>query len=100
MIAKIKKFISEGKVQVRHHARIQMRTRKIRIDDVLRTVSGGEIIEEYPDDMPFPSCLIYAESNNRPMHVVCALSYEEVILITAYEPDPTKWIDFRSRRKK
>jgi len=100
MISKIKKFVSDGKVQVRHHARIQMRRRKIRIDDVVEAVSSGEVIEKYPEDTPFPSCLIYGKSNNRPIHVVCALSDEEVIIITAYEPCPDKWIDFRFRRKK
>lgn len=98
MINKIRKFVLDGKVQVRHYARIQMRARRIRIDDILEVISGGDMFEKYPDDKPFPSCLIYGKSNNRPMHVVCALSDDEVIIITAYEPDPNKWINFRSRR--
>ncbi len=76
-----------------------MRARRIRIDDILEVISSGDILEKYPDDMPFPSCLIYGKSNNRPIHVVCALSDEEIIIITAYEPDPNKWINFRFRRK-
>lgn len=98
MIAKIKKFVSDGKVQIRHHARIQMRARRIRIDDAIEVMLNGEIIEEYTDDIPFPSYLICGKYN-RSIHVVCALSEDDVIIITAYEPDPDKWIDFKFRKK-
>ena len=30
----------------------------IRVDEVLETLNAGEIIEEYPDDQPYPSCLV------------------------------------------
>ncbi|TAN39779.1 MAG: DUF4258 domain-containing protein [Nitrospirae bacterium] len=39
-------------------------------------------------------------SENRPLHIVCAYSREEnmVIVITVYQPDPEKWIDCERRK--
>jgi len=62
-------------------------------------ILNGEIIEEYPDDKPFPSCLIYGRSaDGRPLHVVCAVAPVSRI-ITVYFPDESKWVDYRVRRK-
>ena len=99
IINKIKDFVSKEKVQIRHHARVKMRKRGTRVDDVVDALSHGEIIEEYAGDKPYPSCLVHGEVNGMPIHVVCALSESEIIIITAYEPDPEKWIDHKIRKK-
>jgi hypothetical protein len=61
------------------------------------------IVEEYPDDRPYPSVLVLGRaSGGRPVHVVRAYAPEddEVIVITVYEPDPNRWDEeFRQRRK-
>lgn len=70
--------------------------------EVLEALEQGEIIETYQEDWPIASCLIYGRTKkDRPLHVVCAPVKEEKILviITVYEPDPKKWIDFRRRTK-
>ena len=70
--------------------------------EVFEIVSTGTIIEHYPDDEPYPSCLIYGRTTkNRPLHAVCAYSEDEKlsIVITVYQPNPERWIGF-SRRKK
>ncbi len=43
------------------HARREMETEPfgaIRLDEVLRALETGAIIEEYPEDKPYPSCLV------------------------------------------
>jgi len=74
----------------------------IRVDEVLTALNTGEIIEEYPDDQPYPSCLILGRTaTNRPIHVVCApVSTERrLIIITTYQPDPALWeADFKRRK--
>ncbi len=48
---------------------------EIRDEEVAESVLKGKIIETYPMDEPYPSCLIYGRtSDNRPLHVVCAYS--------------------------
>lgn len=66
------------------------------------SVFEGEIIEDYSEDSPFPSCLIFGEDKEgTPIHSVWAYSEKDkiAILVTAYVPDPSKWIDFKIRRQ-
>ena len=64
-------------------------------------IAAGEIIEDYPDDTPYPSRLLLGWHDNRPLHVVVADNFDEKesIVITAYEPDPGVWeTDFKRRK--
>jgi hypothetical protein len=63
--------------------------------------SNGAIIEDYPDDVPYPCCLISGTVNDRPLHVVMAYNNvdSEAIVITAYEPDPDTWSENNTRRR-
>ena len=76
--------------------------REISDEEVLKVIQEGEVIEEYPNDEPYPSMLILGVVNDRPIHVVLAVNEEESmgIVVTAYQPDPSLWRDnFRRRRK-
>ena len=75
---------------------------EIKDEEVFETVLTGKILEDYAEDEPYPSCLIYGRTTqNRPLHVVCAYSEDEnlSIVITAYQPHPERWIDFSRRQK-
>ncbi|MGL5576324.1 MAG: DUF4258 domain-containing protein [Sarcina sp.] len=79
----------------------RMNERKITVSDIINCMNNGEIIEQYPEDKPYPSCLIFAYVvNKRPIHVVVALNCENLYLrvITTYQPDELKWINFKERR--
>lgn len=83
------------------HAIKQMFQRRISRDAVKIVISTGEVIADYPDDHPYPSCLMLGFSGDRPIHVVAAHDAETqtVYVITAYEPDVKLWqSDFKSRR--
>ncbi len=83
------------------HAVQRMFERSFTKKDVLTAIKNGEIITEYPEDKPYPSYLIFAMVRGRPLHVVCALDFEDKLcyIITAYEPDPKIWSeDFKTRR--
>ncbi|MBI3798727.1 MAG: DUF4258 domain-containing protein [Deltaproteobacteria bacterium] len=88
------------------HARREMDTEplgRISIEEVLQTLDSGKIIEEYPEDKPYPSCLILGRTRAlRGIHIVCAPvpSEERLIIITTYQPDPTRWEPDFSRRKR
>ena len=105
MLNKIQECFKIERLYYSRHARDEMETEEsgeIKDEEVFEAVSTGKIIENYPDDEPYPSCLIYGEtSKNRPLHIVCAHSEDDklAIIITAYQPNREKWIDF-SRRKK
>jgi hypothetical protein len=83
------------------HAITQMFKRNISVDDVKRVIEGGANIAEYPYDKPYPSCLMLASVNNRPIHIVVGKDEEKerCIVVTAYEPDPSIWEPgFKSKR--
>jgi hypothetical protein len=69
---------------------------------LIEAILNGETIEDYPNDKPFPSCLIFGRTEERrPIHAVCAYSKGDVIaiIITTYEPDINMWIDYGYRRR-
>ena len=39
-----------------------MMERSIELTEIKQAIAKGEVIEDYPDDYPYPSCLILAKS--------------------------------------
>ena len=68
---------------------------------VKNTLSYGEVVEDYPDDEPYPSALILGFDEDGPLHVVVAYDSlnQYCMVITAYYPD-TEYFedDFRTRK--
>ena len=54
----VRRLLKEGKVKWTLHSLERIAERDISIEDINRCLNEGEIIENYPDDYPFPSCLI------------------------------------------
>jgi len=105
VLDRLKACFAADRLLYTSHARKEMRTEEfgpISEQEVHEAVTSGEVIEDYPDDQPYPSALVfgYTESS-RPLHVVCAYDDEDdmTIVITSYQPDPSRWVDFRRRRQ-
>ena len=100
-IEDIIRAIREGRVHITDHAQNEAEEDQLSYDDISASVYQGEVIEDYPDDRPFPSCLIYGNTySQEPVHSVWAYNKEggRAILITVYRPDPARWIHWRVRR--
>jgi len=96
------KAIHCEKIRISDHADEECHNDGLTFDDVFASVLSGKIIEEYPEDKPYPSCLIYGRNfKNEPIHSVWGYNPEKEagVLITVYRPDPARWIDFKRRRK-
>ena len=67
----------------------------------MNAINNGDIIEQYPDDFPFPSCLILGLSvQNTYIHIVVSMDEDKIYLITAYIPKSDKWeTDFETRKE-
>lgn len=85
----------------RIHAIQRMFQRRISMEDIRHVLVSGEIIEEYPEDTPYPSRLVLGWSGARPLHVVVAdnNAERETIVITVYEPSLNEWEYGFKRRK-
>jgi hypothetical protein len=89
------------KVRFTEHAKRRLAQRGIGEDHVLRVLAVGERIEDYPNDTPHPSCLVLGWDGTRPLHVVAAEDAQsgQILVITAYQPDPDLWEPGSRRRK-
>ena len=82
------------------HAIQRMFQRRITFEDVHQVLDTGEVVEQYPDDVPYPRRLLLGWRGSRPLHVVVAEDSDAgtAIVVTVYEPDPSGWdSDFRRR---
>lgn len=83
------------------HAMQRMFERGITTADVRSVIASGDTIENYPDDLPYPSRLMLGSAGERPLHVVVAINEDSArcYVITAYYPEPVWWdTEFRTRR--
>ena len=89
------------KIKWSTHCLERMQERDISIDDVGNCIMSGEIIEDYPDDFPHPSCLIFGYSiNHKVLHTVVGSDGEVLHIITAYYPNTIKFMeDLKTSRR-
>jgi len=102
VIESVKKLCIEGAIRWTDHAIVRIAQRGISRADVKCALMTGGIIEQYPEDYPYPSCLMLGNTlDNSPLHVVCGIGNDELWVITAYFPDSTKWNDeYKNRMEK
>ena len=76
--------------------------RNISLEEVKFILDKGDVIREYQDDKPYPSFLLLAFKDLRPLHLLVAKDIETgiCIIVTVYEPNPIKWLNQFSRRIK
>lgn len=89
-------------IAITEHARRRLVERGVSVNDIIRCIDTGEIIKQYEDDKPLPSCLILgAAIDEEYIHVVVSHDSEWIYLITAYHPDPDVWnSDFKTRKER
>lgn len=95
--------ISKSQVRITDHADEEAVEDKLTYEEIYYSVMHGEIIENYPDDRPYPSCLVMGKNfSGDAIHSVWAYNPENrwAVLITVYRPDPDRWVDWKTRVKK
>lgn len=102
MIEEIRRKIEEDEFEFSQHALDQSILRQIPLKAVREAIATGEIIEDYPQDKYGPSCLIFGTTaENRPIHIQSSYPTRDLVkIITLYQPDPQRWVDYRTRRSR
>lgn len=97
-----KMLCKKGKILWTQHCLQRMQERDITRADVKRCIETGEIIEDYPEDFPNPSCLVFGYTvSDQILHVVVGCDNINIYIITAYYPDTIKFeSDLKTRRKR
>ena len=100
-IETLKQMNIPKKIALTKHAKQRLDEREIKIADIVNCIKTGEIIKQYEDATPLPSCLILGISTkNRYIHIVVSHDDNFIYLITAYYPTSEHWQnDFKTRKE-
>ena len=87
--------------EFRAHAIQKMVERGISFIEIDEASDNLRIVNEYEDDVPYPSCLALGfTKRDRPLHMVFAANHptQTAYVITVYEPDGSRWSENFTRR--
>jgi hypothetical protein len=96
----IKAKFQRDQFEFSQHAVDQTLVRRISVQELREAIVASEVIEDYPNDKYGPSCLLLGfTALARPLHAQVSHPSRPIIkVVTVYEPDPERWIDYRHRR--
>jgi len=98
----IRERVRAKRYRLTRHVTIVRLQRGITIAVLEQALLTGEIVERYPDDQPYPSCLVLGWlTSGDPLHVVCSRGNIEPALriVTLYEPEDALWeSDYKTRK--
>ena len=103
IIENIISSIRSSHVRITDHADEEAFNDDLTYEEIYSSVIQSEVIEDYPNDKPYPSCLILGKNFlGQPIHSVWAYNQENMwaVLITVYRPDPERWVYWKERVKK
>ncbi len=93
--------ILDQRIWITDHADEEAANDQLSFDEIYFSVMYGEIIETYPNNYPYPRCLIYGENfSHEPVHSVWDYDVETktATLVTVYRPDYQRWLNYKKRR--
>lgn len=89
----IKKQVRRGRFRLSIHAEIEARYDSLDIEQIVEAILADEILERYPDTGRGESCLVIGFAQHTPIHVVCGMRDDLVVIVTIYVPGPPKFSD-------
>ena len=103
-LRQIVNLVGGGQVRVSDHGYDQLAADGIFAGDLVGGIGGAKLLEDYPDYAKGPCVLLLQrDRDGNPVHAVWGIPKGEsgpAVLVTAYRPDPDRWTDGFTRRKK
>lgn len=100
----IRGLVAAGELRISEHGYDELSEDGIRIRDVLTGLSSAVVVEDYPTFEKGPAVLaLQSDLVGRPLHIVWGIPKGlpgPAVLITAYRPDPTRWTDGFTKRRR
>lgn len=100
----IRQLVAAGEVRISEHGYDELAEDKIAVRDLLDGINNAIVVEDYPTFAKGPAVLVLQfDSDDGPVHAVWGIPKgfaSPAILVTAYRPDPARWNEsFTERRK-
>src|SRR3972149_10896065 len=93
LLENIRRQAAAENIRITQHAQQEMTEEEIALDNVLQAIATAQVLENYPEHKRGPCCLLNGFSpSGRFIHIVCTTAQSVLIIITAYEPKPPKWV--------
>jgi hypothetical protein len=104
ILSRVQMLVQRGEYQVSLHGFRELAADDIVAEDAVTGVATAILVEEYPDSRKEPSVLVLQrDRDGRPIHVMWGIpkaSGTSAVMVTAYRPEPERWSEDFTRRKK
>lgn len=98
-IKSIRNKIRSSEYDLSEHTHRERQEEQITVDEIERVILEGGIIEQYPLDPRGKSCLVAGKVTDQPLHIVCGMRGDRLLVVTVYRPKPPTWKDYKTRAK-
>ncbi len=100
-LEEIRADLIDGRIELTIHSFKRIVERNISKREIAEAAWNAVVIEDYPTDKYYPSCLLLGFTMaGRPLHLQPSrMDGDEVRLVTLYEPNDDEWVDNYSRRR-
>jgi hypothetical protein len=101
-LQRVRELVRAGRVRISEHGYDELAADGISAREVLDGLEDTVLIEDYPSFGKGPCVLVrQRDRQGRAVHVVWGIPRNELspaVLVTAYRPDPERWVDDFTRR--
>ncbi len=97
-------LVASGDVRISEHGYDELSNDDLTVREIVGGLEGAVLIEDYPEYPKGASVLVLqTDTNGKAVHVVRGIpkGHERpAVLVTAYRPDPERWNDDLTERKR
>ena len=97
-------LVASGDVRISEHGYDELSNDDLTVREIVGGLEGAVLIEDYPEYPKGASVLVLqTDRNGQAVHVVWGIpkGHESpAVLVTAYRPDPERWNDDLTERKR
>ncbi len=95
----IREKVRKQEYDLSSHAHRERQEEQITIAEIEQALLVGDIIEEYSKDERGKSCLVVAKVESKPIHAVCGMRNNRLLIVTVYRPKQPIWVSYKKRAK-
>lgn len=88
--------------RISDHALLRLEDHAIMASELADRIATAEVVEDYPDYHAGPCVLVLQRDHMGAVHTLWGVERDHerpAVFVTAYRPDPARWMDGFRRRK-